>query len=131
MIDILLNNDNIVIGSPAREEANLARPNDFVKVMFKPSINDLSDKLIVGIAETNGSEVLQGDSIPVFRNEAKEGGVNRRIHSALFKDLLAKGSNFLPHKVPILLVKYWMDVIRTRGFQGFKGLDSITDLTIL
>lgn len=81
MGDELLNNDDIVRGSPIRKESSLDFTNEKGKMGFYSIGYDLCNDLIVGITKANGPEILEGCSIPTFRDEIKIGGIDSRVHS--------------------------------------------------
>lgn len=67
MRDCLLHNDGTVKCSPHREENSLTVAKDHIQIRFKHVSNDLGDDILLSVAKTYRSEVLEIRGISTLR----------------------------------------------------------------
>lgn len=128
MVNVLLNNNDIIRGSPFSKKTSLGTPYDGLKEVLESISNNLGNDFILSIAETNSSEVLKGGRILALRDEAKVSGVYLYIHSPMSESMRAKIQKEWDKRIPVFLVHKRMHTIWTRSFKGLKRENNISNL---
>lgn len=62
-----------------------------------------------------------------FRDEAKVNGINLFLYFTRVQGVLVELDDMEAHSVPIFLEKERVDVIKARGFSGFKREHNLLD----
>lgn len=116
----LLSDNDAVTGLSAKDEASLEGVNEVVQVRFYSLNWDLNDRLVDGVAKTDGAILVNVFGFANFQNEAYEGGVQVRKDFSSQENVLYARSDGMTKYVPKPLEKDRVEAILAGAFHGWK-----------
>lgn len=97
---------------------------------FQSLNKDFGDRLVDGVAETNGTILVYGFKLANFRYQADEGGIQVGWDFPCQENAFYAGDDGMTHNSPKPLEKDGMKAIQAEGFQRFKGENDPFNFTV-